>query len=212
MPTPASVHPDPNALDPAVALRLLKEGNARFLSDSPAGQDRATAIEATAGGQAPFAAVLSCIDSRVPVETVFDLGIGHTFSARVAGNVLSGDVLGSLEYATAAAGTRLVVVLGHTGCGAVKGAVDKVELGHVTGLVEKIRPSVEATETDGERSSKNDAFVDAVAAHNAQRMASELLERSDVIRGQVEDGTVKVVSAIYDVRSGEVTFFGDAAE
>lgn len=211
MATPASVHPDPNALDPDVALRLVKEGNTRFLGDAPASYDRTAEVEATAEGQAPYAAVLSCIDSRVPAERIFDLGIGHMFSARVAGNVLSDDVLGSLEYATAAAGTRLVVVLGHTGCGAVKGACDSVELGHVTGLVNKIKASVEAVDTDGERSSKNAAFVDDVAAHNARRTADELLERSDIIRGQVEDGTVKVVSAIYDVRSGEVTFFGDAA-
>ena len=210
MSTPASVHPDPNALDPSVALRLLQEGNTRFLGDAPATPDRATEIEATAEGQAPYVAVLSCIDSRVPVERIFDLGIGHTFSARVAGNVLGDDVLGSLEYATAAAGTRLVVVLAHTGCGAVKGACDGVELGHVTGLVDKIKPSVEAVETDGERSSKNAAFVDDVAAHNARRMAGELLEQSEVIRGLVDDGTVVVASAIYDVRSGRVTFF-DAA-
>ena len=201
---------DPNQHQPDTALRLLKEGNARFVGGETVEHDVQEAIRATSTGQAPFVAVLSCIDSRVPVETIFDLTIGHAFSVRVAGNVLGPDVLGSLEYATAAAGTRLVVVLGHTNCGAVKGACDGVELGHVTDLVAKIRPSVEATTTEGPRTSANDAFVDDVAAANVRHVADDLLDQSAVIAGLVGDGTVRVVSAVYDVRTGRVTFF-DAA-
>lgn len=196
-------------LTPAVALQLLRDGNARFASGKPARHDVHEAIRVTADGQTPFVAVVSCIDSRVPVETVFDLTIGHAFSARVAGNVLSGDVLGSLEFACALAGARLVVVLGHTGCGAVKGACDGAELGHLTGLLDKIRPSVEATPAEGERTSANAAFVDAVAEENVRRMVAAVTAQSDVLRGLVEAEQVGVVGAMYDVRTGRVAFLDD---
>lgn len=195
-------------LTPAVALQLLKDGNARFVAGTPARHDVHEAMRVTADGQTPFVAVVSCIDSRVPVETVFDLTIGHAFSARVAGNVLSDDVLGSLEFACALAGSRLIVILGHTGCGAIMGACDGAELGHLTGLLAKIRPAVEATEAVGERTSANAAFVNAVAEENVRQMTAQLLGRSEVLRGLVDDGHVGVAGAMYDVRTGRVDFLG----
>ncbi len=150
--------------------------------------------------------MISCIDSRVLVETVFDLTIGQAFSARVAGNVISDDVLGSLEFASAVAGVRLVVVLGHTGFGAVKGACDGVELGHLMGLLGKIRPAVQATRCDADRSSQNAAFVDAVAEAHVIRMADQMVGESAVIRDLVDAGKPGVVGAMYDVRTGRVRF------
>ena len=196
-------------LTPAVALQLLKDGNARFVAGTPSRHDVHEAMRVTAEGQTPFVAIVSCIDSRVPVETVFDLTIGHAFSARVAGNVLSDDVIGSLEFACALAGSRLIVILGHTGCGAVKGAVDGAELGHLTGLLAKIQPAVEATDAAGERTSANASFVDAVAEENVRRMKAQLLDQSGVLRERAEAGHVGVVGAMYDVRTGRVVFLED---
>jgi carbonic anhydrase len=167
-------------------------------------------VRATAQRQRPSTAVLSCIDSRVPVETVFDLTIGQAFSVRNAGNVLSDGVLGSLEFACALSGARLIVVMGHTGCGAVKGACDHLELGHLTGLLRKIEPVVDATAEDGDRSSANAAFVDAVAEANVRHVARDLLVMSDVLRARVEVGTLGVVAAMYDVRTGRVAFLESA--
>lgn len=201
-----SAFPHPADLTPAAALQALVEGNIRFVGGEVVDHDVREAIRATAEGQAPFVAILSCIDSRVPVETVFDLTIGHAFSTRVAGNVVNADVLGSLEFACAVAGTPLIVVLGHTGCGAVKGACDSVELGHLTGLLDKIRPAVEATATDGERISTNAEWVDAVARANVQRSKEAIARDSPILRSLVEAGTVGLVGAMYDVRTGEVVF------
>ena len=204
---PVAATPPPRTAEGA--LRALKEGNGRFASGQSAPHDVQKALRTTAEGQAPFVAVLSCIDSRVPVETVFDLTIGHVFSARVAGNVVGGDVIGSLEYACGVAGTPLMVVLGHTNCGAVKGACDGVELGRLTGLLEKIRPSVESVSTDGARTSENADWVDAVAHANVERSKAALLEESAVLRELAETGEIGLVGAMYDVRTGRVTFFDD---
>lgn len=201
-----STFPIPTDLTPAAALAVLHDGNARFVRGEPATRDIREAIRATADGQAPFVAVLSCIDSRVPVETVFDLTIGDAFSARVAGNVVNVDVIGSLEFACAVAGTPLIVVLGHTGCGAVKGACDGVELGNLSALLAKIQPAVDATEADGERSSGNAAWVDAVARENVERSKAAILASSPVLADLVAGGTVGLVGAMYDVRTGAVTF------
>ena len=207
MPPPLDLTPDQRA--PAAALALLKEGNERFVSGVVSRDDVREAILATAAGQTPFVAVLSCIDSRVPVETVFDLTIGHAFSARVAGNVLSDDVLGSLEFACALSGVRLVVVLGHTRCGAVHGACAGARLGHLTGLLDKIQPSVHATEGSGDAT--DPSWVDAVAQANVHNVVNEMTQRSDVLRQLAEAGTVAVVGAMYDVGTGEVTFYDDEA-
>ncbi|HEX8386404.1 MAG TPA: carbonic anhydrase family protein, partial [Rubricoccaceae bacterium] len=207
MPNPPASRPlawltlGPAMLTPAVVLQILKDGNDRFVRGEPAGHDVHEALRITADGQSPFAAIVSCIDSRVPVETVFDLTIGHAFSARVAGNVVGEDVLGSLEFACAFAGSRLVVILGHTGCGAIKGACDGVELGHLTGLLGKIRPALDAVEHDGDRTSANAAFVDAVAEANVTYAMASLLDQSPVLRDLIAAGTVGLVGAMYDVRT-----------
>ena len=194
---------------PRDALRRLEEGNARFVAGTPAQRFAPDTVRATSGRQHPYAAVLSCIDSRVCVEAAFDLAIGQAFSVRTAGNVVGPDALAGLEYACAVGGVRLVVVLGHTACGAVKGACDGVELGHLTGLLAKIRPSVEATAWDGDRTSASPGFVDAVAEDHARRAGRRVLEGSRVLRTAVRIGTVGVVCAMYDVRSGHVTFLTD---
>ena len=152
---------------------------------------------------------MSCVDSRVPVETIFDLTIGHTFSARVAGNVVSPDILGSLEFAAAVAGSRLILILGHTGCGAVKGACDGVEMGNLTGLLDKIKPAVAGVgraPSDPETPSRDADYVDAVAALNVTQTMQDLRDQSPVLAGLIDDGTVGLVGAMYDVRTGTVTF------
>ena len=192
---------------PREALEALKAGNARFVAGSMRKRDLAAQVAETAPGQHPFAAVLGCIDSRVPPEMVFDQGIGDLFSARVAGNFVNDDILGSLEFATAVAGAKLIVVLGHTACGAVKGAADGVQLGHLTGVVGQLRPAVEAVESRyGERSSANAAFVDEAARLNVLQTRQAMLDRSEVINGRVEEGSLDVVGAMYAVATGHVEF------
>src|SRR5215813_12761902 len=191
------------AMTPAKALDALKEGNARFRSGKSIQKDLPAKVKASAGGQYPFAAILSCMDSRVPAEAVFDQSIGDFFSIRVAGNVVNADNLGSLEYATKVVGVKLVVVLGHTACGAVKGAIDDVKLGNLTALLAKIRPAVSAS---GPGSSKDDAYVTKVAQANVSQAMKEIREKSPTIKAQLDAGTVGLVGAIYDVSTGKVTF------
>ena len=193
------------ALTPDEALALLMEGNERFVSGQMVDRDLSEQVSDTASGQYPFAVVLGCIDSRVPAEIVFDQGVGDIFTARVAGNFVNTDILGSMEFATAVAGARLIMVLGHTECGAVKGACDDVELGNLTSMLDNIEPAVEAIEMDGPRNSSNKEFVDAVTHKNVHLTVEDILEESEVIADQVENGTVRVVGAIYDVSTGRVT-------
>ncbi len=198
-------------LTPNVVLQILKDGNERFVRGESAGHDVHEALKITREGQAPFAALVSCIDSRVPVETVFDLTIGHALSARVAGNVVGPDVVGSLEFACAIAGSRLIVILGHTGCGAVKGAVDGVALGSLTAILDKIQPAVQAvsktrTPAEGGKPSADSAFVDAVSLANVRHTMASLLEQSPILRDLVQKRTVGLVGAMYDVRTGVVSF------
>lgn len=194
---------------PHLTLQSLKDGNARFVAGTPVRHDVHEALRRARAGLSPAAAIVSCIDSRVPVETVFDLTIGHAFSARVAGNVVGPSVLGSVEYACAVAGSRLIVVLGHTGCGAVQGACDGLRLGHLTGLLDLIRPAVDEVAAergpDG-RSSADAAFVDAVAEANVGLGMRTLLDRSPILRDLVTEGRVGLVGAMYDVRTGRVAF------
>ncbi|WP_412070431.1 carbonic anhydrase family protein [Rubrivirga sp. IMCC43871] len=198
------------ALTPASVLQLMKDGNRRFLAAEPVERDFLAQVRATAAGQYPMAAILGCIDSRVPHEIVFDKGVGDVFSARVAGNFVNTDILGSLEFATAVAGSKLIVVLGHTECGAVKGACDHVELGHLTSTLANIAPAVDAVGTEGERSSANPVFVQAVAEENVRRTVQAMVDRSVVLRGLVASGALAIVGAMHDVTSGAVTFFEDA--
>ena len=193
-------------LTPDQVVELLKQGNERFRAGKMQPHDYLAQKRATAAGQYPAAAVLGCIDSRAPAEIVLDARIGDTFNARVAANVANDDVLGSLEFACAAAGAKLVLVMGHTACGAIKGAIDGVELGHLTGLLNRIKPAVAATDYAGERSSKNADFVDAVAKTNVLRTVSDIRERSSVLAKLEKDGKIKLAGSIYHLVGGQVEF------
>lgn len=190
------------ALSADDAVRMLREGNERFVSGAPAARDLAAQVQQTASGQYPFAIVLGCVDSRVPIEVVFDQGIGDIFSARVAGNIVNGDLLGSMEFACAVAGSKAVVVLGHTACGAVKGSISQAELGNLTGLVQKIEPAVQSV--DGERDVDNATYVDAVAEANVGMVLDEIRTQSPVLAEMESNGDIHIVGAMYDVASGEV--------
>lgn len=199
-----------SAITPQDALARLKEGNARFARDQSIHCDPRALIRATASGQAPCAAVLGCMDSRVPPEYVFDQQIGSLFGVRIAGNFVDPDILGSLEYATRVAGAKLIVVLGHSDCGAVKGAIDDVKLGNLTSTLANIRPAVEQVELEGKvhgaRSSKNKKLVQAVAAQNVRDAAAMLMTRSAIIAQLVEQGAVTIEPAMYAVDTGVVSW------
>ena len=193
-------------MTPQEALWLLKDGNARFVAGQPLRRDLPQQARATAEGQYPFAAVVSCLDSRVSPELVFDQGLGDIFSARVAGNVLNEDIIGSLEFATQLAGAKLIVVVGHSACGAVKSACTPAELGHLTQLLNKIEPAVQAKKfsVGGEADKPDAAFVDEVARENVRLMVRRLLEESPILKGRVERGELKVVGAFQDLSTGRI--------
>ncbi len=203
---------DTTGMTPADALRRLKEGNVRFLNNLRQQRDPHCDLATTKEGQWPFAAIVACMDSRVSTEMVFDLGIGDMFSLRIAGNVMTEGIIGSLEYATAVVGSKLIVVMGHSNCGAVKAACDHVELGNLTSVLAQIGTAVPlVNEISGERNSKNPQFVQNVADLNAQLAAEELPQRSSVIRDLVEAGKVGIIPAMYDVATGHVRFFDEYA-
>jgi carbonic anhydrase len=193
-------------LTPAAVIELLEQGNERFRTGKPQPHDYLAQKRAAAGGQYPAAAILSCIDSRAPAEIILDARIGDMFVARIAGNIINDDLLGSLEFACAAAGAKVVVVIGHTACGAIKGAIDGVELGHLTALLGKIRPAVAATEYAGERTGKNAAFVDAVARTNVMRTVQDIRQRSGVLAALEKDGKIRITGAMYQLVGGRVEF------
>jgi carbonic anhydrase len=193
-------------LTPDQVLARLREGNERFRSGKIDFHDYLAQKRATVGGQYPAAAILSCIDSRAPAEIILDTGLGETFNARVAGNIANDDILGSLEFACAAAGAKLIVVMGHTACGAIKGAIDGVQLGHLTGLLDKIKPAVAATSYSGERSSKNAQFVDAVAAENVRRTVAAIRQQSRVLADLETQGKLKFAGSMYHLSGGLVEF------
>ena len=198
------------ALTPMEVIQRLKDGNDRFINGQAISRDFLGQVRQTAGGQYPMAAILGCIDSRVPHEIVFDKGVGDIFSARVAGNFVNTDILGSLEFATAVAGSKVVVVLGHTECGAVKGACDQVVLGNLTATLSNIAPAVYAIDdVEGPRSSANKEYVQAVAHQNVEMTVRNMVERSPVMHGLVEEGKLIVVGAMHNVATGEVEFFED---
>jgi carbonic anhydrase len=196
-----------DAMTPDQVIALAKQGNERFRSGKMQAHDYLAQKRASAAGQYPAAVILSCIDSRAPAEIILDTGIGDTFNARVAGNIANDDLIGSLEFACALAGAKLVLVMGHTACGAIKGAIDGAKLGNLTGLLDKIKPAVEATQFSGERSSKNDAFVDAVAATNVRHTIEEIRRRSDVLSGLENEGKIKIVGSMYHLVGGLVEFY-----
>jgi carbonic anhydrase len=188
-------------------IQQMKAGNERFRSGKPQHRDLMREAKATAKGQYPAAIVFSCVDSRAPTELILDFGIGDIFSGRVAGNVADEDVLGSMEFACKVAGSRVVLVMGHTACGAIKGAIDEVQLGNLTALLGKIRPAVEATQYAGERSAKNYAFVDAVARKNVLLTIANIRKKSFVLRDLESSGSIKIAGAMYNLETGIVEFF-----
>jgi carbonic anhydrase len=195
------------ALMPAEVLRLLEEGNGRFTAGTLTSRDHSSQIRDAAGGQFPKALVLSCVDSRIPVEDVFDLGIGDIFVARVAGNFENTDILGSMEFATKISGAKLILVLGHEDCGAVKAAIDDARLGNITAMLENIKPAVDAlADFSGEQSSSNPDFVHEVAIKNIQLSIEDIRERSSVLRELEEQGNLTIVGAIYNMQTGVVEF------
>ena len=197
-----------SATTPSQAIEMLKQGNVRFTSGSTTSRYYQSQVSQTAGGQYPIAAVVSCIDSRIPTEIVFDQGIGDIFNARIAGNFVNEDILGSLEFACKVAGAKAIVVMGHTSCGAIKGACDKAELGNLTQMLEKIMPAVDAIHTPqgADRSSANAEFVDAVAAKSVELTLAKIKENSPVLEEMIEANEIEIVGAMYDVASGKVSF------
>ena len=197
------------AITPNKAIELLKEGNQRFVASNMANRDLLDQVNDTASGQYPFATVLSCIDSRVSAELIFDQGVGDIFSARVAGNIVNEDLLGSIEFACKLAGTKVLVILGHTACGAVKGACDGAKLGNLTILLDKIMPAVNAVSQPsdaGQRNSKNIDFVNDVAVKNVHMTIENTRNMSPVLKEMEDNGEIKIVGAMYDINNGKVTF------
>lgn len=197
-------------MTPEKALEFLKEGNVRFQNNLKANRNLLQQVDETSEGQFPFATILSCIDSRVSAELVFDQGLGDIFSVRIAGNVVNEDILGSIEFACKLAGSKIVLVLGHTSCGAVKGACDHAEMGHLTTLLSKIKPAVEAVKEPSEeskRNSKNLAFVDEVAEVNVHLAIEQIRRQSPLLEAMEKSNEIQIYGGMYDVTNGAVSFF-----
>ena len=194
------------ALTPDNALELLKSGNMRFVSNLKMNRNLLQQVNETRDGQYPFAAILSCIDSRAPAELIFDQGLGDIFSIRIAGNFINDDILGSMEFACKIAGSKLIVVLGHTHCGAIKGVCDGIELGNLTQMLAKIKPAVEQVTDEAVRNSSNLSFVNKVVHQNIELSLKQISERSPVLKELVAEGKLKIIGAVYDIETGEVTF------
>ena len=195
-------------MTPPQVIEELKKGNERFRTGKMASRDYLAEKRSSAAGQYPAAVILGCVDSRVPAEIVFDAGIGDTFNGRVAGNVVNDDLLGSMEFACAVSGAKLVLVLGHTACGAIKGAIDDVVLGNLTGLLARIKPAIPETKFEGQKSSKNSAFVDAVARTNVSLARENIRRRSPVLADLEKKGSIQITGAMYDLATGVVEFIG----
>ncbi|MBA4147714.1 MAG: carbonic anhydrase [Verrucomicrobia bacterium] len=207
MVTGVRTHEGQQAMTPEQALRELQEGNARFVAGTPSIRDVRTMMRATVKDQYPMAIVLSCIDSRQPVELIFDKTIGDIFSARVAGNVLNEDILGSMEFACRVAGARLIAVVGHSNCGAVKGACDDVVLGNITAMVAKIKPAIQDVPADIQpRNSKNLQFVDVVAGAHVNRVVQQIRDQSPILRDMEQKGEIIIVGGMYNLATGKVDF------
>jgi carbonic anhydrase len=193
-------------MTPDGVIAEIKKGNERFRAGKMVPRDYLAQQRSSAPGQFPAAVVLGCVDSRAPAEIVFDVGIGDTFNARIAGNVVNDDLLGSMEFACAVAGAKAVVVFGHTACGAVKGAIDDVEMGNLTGLLARIKPAITATKFDGEKSSKNATYVDTVARTNVAVTLDNIRRRSPILADLENKGSIRVAGAMYDLATGQVEF------
>ncbi len=200
------------AITPAIALKLLEEGNKRFVNNCKENRNLLQQANETSSGQYPFAVVLSCIDSRTSAELIFDQGLGDIFSVRIAGNIVNEDILGSMEFACKLAGSKIIVVLGHSACGAVKGACDHAEMGNLTALLAKIRPAVDdELETKSERTSKNPFFVENVAAINVKRTVKAILERSTILEQMIKSGEIGIIGGMHHLSTGEVTYYADTS-
>ncbi|RDU97703.1 carbonic anhydrase family protein [Trinickia dinghuensis] len=197
-----------DSMTPEQIIEVMKHGNARFQRGERKNRDYLREQRASASGQYPAAVLLSCIDSRAPAEVIMDLGIGDVFNCRVAGNIDNGDILGSMEFACKLSGAKVVVVMGHTACGAIKGAIANAELGNLTALLDKIKPAVEATKYDGERTATNYDFVDLVAHKNVEMTIADIRQRSPVLADLETKGTIKIIGAMYNLKTGAVEFFG----
>jgi carbonic anhydrase len=198
------------AITPTMALEILKEGNKRFINNLKINRNLLQQVNETVDGQHPFAVILSCIDSRTSAELIFDQGLGDIFSVRIAGNIINEDILGSMEFGCKVAGAKIIVVLGHTKCGAIKGACDHVEMGNLTALLTKIRPAVDdELETKENRNSSNETFVENVAIINIKRTVKAITERSTILKEMVGKGEIGIAAGIYDISTGAVTFYSD---
>jgi carbonic anhydrase len=196
------------SISPKMALELLKDGNKRFVNNLKINRNLLQQANETSDGQHPFAVILSCIDSRTSAELIFDQGLGDIFSVRIAGNIVNEDILGSMEFGCKVAGAKIIVVLGHTKCGAVKGACDDVKLGNLTGLISKIKPAVEQeTTTKENRTSTNGEFVENVAELNVQLSVKNILLKSPIIAEMVKNDEISIVGGIHEISTGEVKFF-----
>jgi carbonic anhydrase len=198
------------AITPVMALDLLKEGNKRFISNLKLNRNLLQQANDTSDGQHPFAVILSCIDSRTSAELIFDQGLGDVFSVRIAGNIINEDILGSMEFGCKVAGSKIIVVLGHTKCGAIKGACDHVEMGNLTALLTKIRPAVDDELTTSEnRNSSNSEFVEKVSVINVKRTVQSILQRSPILKEMIEKGEIGIVGGTHDIKTGQVDFFDE---
>ncbi len=196
------------AITPLMAIEILKEGNKRFMNNLKANRNLLEQANETSDGQHPFAVILSCIDSRTSAELIFDQGLGDIFSVRIAGNIINEDILGSMEFACKVAGSKIIVVLGHSKCGAIKGACDHVEMGNLTALLSKIQPAVydEKTETKN-RSSSNSEFVEKVASINVKRTVNAILERSPILKEMIQKNEIGIVGGMHNIKNGKVIFY-----
>lgn len=197
-----------SAITPPMALELLKEGNKRFINNLKVNRNLLQQANETSDGQHPFAVILSCIDSRTSAELIFDQGLGDVFSIRIAGNIINEDILGSMEFGCKVAGAKIIVVLGHTKCGAVRGACDHVEMGNLTSLLTKIQPAVEQeTTTKENRNSSNAAFVENVAVLNVKQTVMSIMERSPILKEMIDSGQIGIIGGTHDITTGVVIFY-----
>jgi len=194
-------------ITPLLALNYLKEGNKRFTEGKTLSRDFLKQVKETSYSQYPYATILSCMDSRTPSEIIFDQGLGDIFNIRIAGNITDDDIIGSMEYGSVVVGTKIILVMGHTDCGAVKGAIDDVRLGKLTGLLEKIKPAVEAVKTDGERNSANKKFVEMVTKENVLNAIKLIREKSPKLKEMEDNGELEIMGGMYNTSTGEVDFF-----
>jgi len=198
------------AITPKIAKELLEQGNMRFVNNLKANRNLLQQANETSDGQHPFAVILSCIDSRTSAELIFDQGLGDIFSVRIAGNIVNEDILGSMEFACKLAGSKMIVVLGHSKCGAVKGACDHAEMGNLTALLSKIRPAVDdEVSTSENRSSSNATFVENVAEINVKRTVKSIMERSTILNDMIQSGQIGILGGMHELESGKVTFYPD---